>query len=92
LSWPRCFGAEETRRFKLDLCHDESVGAARRPRSEPISAGGDADETKLQSELPVVLEEYGDYQCPPCGLLYPELKKVEAEYGNRCRSSFITSL
>jgi protein-disulfide isomerase len=32
---------------------------------------------------PVVLEEYGDYQCPPCGLLYPELKKIESEYGNQ---------
>src|SRR5260370_8911099 len=37
---------------------------------------------------PVVLEEYGDYQCPPCGQLYPELKKVEAEYGNQVRIIF----
>src|SRR5260370_36361764 len=27
---------------------------------------------------PVVLEEYGDYQCPPCGQLYPQLKKTES--------------
>ena len=37
---------------------------------------------------PVVLEEYGDYQCPPCGLLYPELKKIEAEYGNQVQIVF----
>src|SRR5204862_2963959 len=37
---------------------------------------------------PVVLEEYGDYQCPPCGLLYPELKKIEAEYGDQVRIVF----
>ncbi len=37
---------------------------------------------------PVVLEEYGDYQCPPCGALYPELKKIEAEYGDQLRIVF----
>ncbi|HVS83393.1 MAG TPA: thioredoxin domain-containing protein [Pyrinomonadaceae bacterium] len=37
---------------------------------------------------PVVLEEYGDYQCPPCGLLYPELKKIEGEYGNQVQIIF----
>jgi protein-disulfide isomerase len=37
---------------------------------------------------PVVLEEYGDYQCPPCGQLYPELKKIEVEYGNQVRIVF----
>ena len=37
---------------------------------------------------PVVLEEYGDYQCPPCGLLYPELKKIEAEYGSQVQIVF----
>jgi len=37
---------------------------------------------------PVVLEEYGDYQCPPCGLLFPDLKKIEAEYGDQVRFVF----
>jgi len=37
---------------------------------------------------PVILEEYGDYQCPPCGALYPELKKIESEYGNQLRIVF----
>jgi protein-disulfide isomerase len=37
---------------------------------------------------PVVVEEYGDYQCPPCGLLYPELKRIEEEYGNQVHLVF----
>ncbi len=37
---------------------------------------------------PVVLEEYGDYQCPPCGLLYPELKQIEHEYGSQVQIIF----
>jgi protein-disulfide isomerase len=36
----------------------------------------------------VTMEEYGDYQCPPCGLLYPELKKIEKEYGGNLRIVF----
>jgi protein-disulfide isomerase len=37
---------------------------------------------------PVLLEEYGDYQCPPCGSLYPVLKEIEAEYGRQLRVVF----
>jgi protein-disulfide isomerase len=37
---------------------------------------------------PVVLEEYGDYQCPPCGMLYPVLKDIEHEYGNQLQIVF----
>ena len=29
----------------------------------------------------VTLEEFGDYQCPPCGQLHPTLKKLKQEYG-----------
>jgi protein-disulfide isomerase len=29
----------------------------------------------------VTLEEFGDYQCPPCGVLHPTLKKLKQEYG-----------
>lgn len=45
---------------------------------------------------PVTLEEFGDFQCPPCGALHPEMKKIEGEYGPRLRVVFrqtpITSL
>lgn len=34
------------------------------------------------------MEEFGDYQCPPCGRLYPELKNVEHEYGDRIKFVF----
>ncbi|QQS47063.1 MAG: thioredoxin domain-containing protein [Acidobacteriota bacterium] len=36
----------------------------------------------------VVVEEFGDYQCPPCGSLHPEMKKIKAEYGDRIRFIF----
>ena len=36
----------------------------------------------------VTLDEYGDYQCPPCGALYPELKILERDYGDQVRFVF----
>src|SRR5438128_2067393 len=31
----------------------------------------------------VTLEEFADFQCGSCGAYYPELKKIEAEFGDR---------
>lgn len=50
------------------------------------TAGATRPNVKVSS--PVVLEEYGDYQCPPCGQLYPELKEIEKEYGNQVQIVF----
>ena len=36
----------------------------------------------------VTLEEFGDFECPPCGLLYPVLKGIEGEYGPRLKVIF----
>ena len=55
-------------------------------QSPTDSAGLTKPNVKVSS--PVVLEEYGDYQCPPCGQLYPELKKIEGEYGDQLRIVF----
>ena len=45
-------------------------------------------ETQPTANVSVKVEEFGDYQCPPCGLLHPELKKIEAEYGPRVHFVF----
>src|SRR6266481_5129380 len=55
-------------------------------QSSPSQAGLTKPNVKVSS--PVVLEEYGDYQCPPCGQLYPELKQIEHEYGNQVQIVF----
>ena len=36
----------------------------------------------------VTLEEFGDYQCPPCGALHPTLKKLKQEYGSNLNFVF----
>jgi protein-disulfide isomerase len=40
------------------------------------------------ANAPVLLEEFGDFQCPPCGLLHPVLKRIEQEYATRLRVVF----
>jgi protein-disulfide isomerase len=40
------------------------------------------------ANAPVTLEEFGDFQCPPCGLLHPVLKEMERDFGSRLRVIF----
>jgi protein-disulfide isomerase len=47
-----------------------------------------AKPTNLPAGVSVTVEEFGDYQCPPCGRLYPELKAIEQDYGNRVNFTF----
>jgi protein-disulfide isomerase len=36
----------------------------------------------------VTIDEYGDYQCPPCGALHPIIKSLKGEYGDRIQFAF----
>jgi protein-disulfide isomerase len=40
------------------------------------------------AKAPVLLEEFGDFECIPCSLLYPILKKAKADYGDRLSVTF----
>jgi protein-disulfide isomerase len=44
------------------------------PGAEPPQALGNANAL-------VTLEEFGDFECPPCGILHPVLKSLESEFG-----------
>jgi protein-disulfide isomerase len=53
-----------------------------RGNSLPTSDTESIDKAKSTSaDTVVTLEEFGDYQCPPCGQLHPTLKKLKQEYG-----------
>ncbi|HEY8184470.1 MAG TPA: thioredoxin domain-containing protein [Pyrinomonadaceae bacterium] len=43
---------------------------------------GTEKQQKLPADGVVTLEEFGDYQCPPCGALHPTLKKLKQESGS----------
>jgi protein-disulfide isomerase len=53
--------------------------------SQPAAPGPTAPVTDPKNNQPqgavVTLEEFGDYQCPPCGALHPTLKKLKLEFG-----------
>lgn len=52
------------------------------PRRDPFP-GAQPPHVHGRQNAPVVLEEFGDYQCPPCGAMHPVLKKIEDDYGDR---------
>ncbi|HEX8130041.1 MAG TPA: thioredoxin domain-containing protein [Pyrinomonadaceae bacterium] len=41
-----------------------------------------------RADAPLLLEEYGDFQCPPCGFFHPILKRLEGEYETQMRVVF----
>lgn len=53
-----------------------------------VPTGAQPPHVRGEAGAPVTLEEFGDFQCPPCARLHPELKKIEAEYGSRLRVIF----
>jgi protein-disulfide isomerase len=61
--------------FKSDQNTDRSSAVA--PSPNPATK----PPQKLPADVVVTLEEFGDYQCPPCGELHPALKKIKQDFG-----------
>lgn len=51
------------------------------PGAEPPNSTGN-------TSAPVVLEEFGDFQCPPCATLAPIVESLEKSYGRKLRVIF----
>jgi protein-disulfide isomerase len=58
----------------------------------PTAAAGEENTPGLhvrgEARAPVTLEEFGDFQCPPCGRVAADLKEIEKDYGSRLRVIF----
>ena len=50
--------------------------------------GAEPPHVRGNPNAPVTLEEFGDFQCPSCGSYHPELKKIEAEFGDKLKVIF----
>jgi protein-disulfide isomerase len=50
--------------------------------------GANPPHTHGPADAPVTLEEFGDFECPPCGLLHPVLQTMEKEFSGRIRITF----
>lgn len=50
--------------------------------------GGIGDHVFNEGKSPVVLIEYGDFQCPGCAGAHPRVKALMSEYGNKLQFVF----
>jgi protein-disulfide isomerase len=49
---------------------------------------GARDHARGPATAPVTLLEYGDYECPHCGVVHPIVQAVERHFGHRLRFVF----
>jgi protein-disulfide isomerase len=65
------------------------VASAVQSSATPLSTPSPVPKpTNLPAGVSITVEEVGDYQCPPCGRLYPELKAIGQDYGNHIKFVF----
>ena len=58
---------------------------------EPTGAkdsGSSALHVRGNPKAPVTLEEFGDFECPPCAMMSKELHQLEKDYGPKLRLIF----
>lgn len=55
--------------------------------AEPV-AGAEPAHVLGPKSAPVQLEEFGDFECPPCGLLHPILLQMHKEFGDKIAITF----
>jgi protein-disulfide isomerase len=51
------------------------------PGAEPPNVLGPAN-------APIHIEEFGDFECPPCGLFHPILEQMHTEFGDKLKITF----
>jgi protein-disulfide isomerase len=70
--------------------NSSGAGPTLSPKPTPtnIEPGAEPAHIRGGANAKVTLEEFGDFECPPCGALYPLLKLLEAEYGVRLKVIF----
>lgn len=72
----------------IDPATPSTVAYTGAPGAEPPHVRSAGEKSGATATTVVTLEEFGDFQCPPCGLLHSDLKKVESDYGTRLRVIF----
>jgi protein-disulfide isomerase len=55
------------------------------PSPGSLPSGATPAHVRGNANAPVTLEEFADFQCPSCGAYYAELKKMEADFGDKLR-------
>lgn len=50
--------------------------------------GADPPHTLGPANAPVKIEEFGDFECPPCGMFHPILKQMVQEFGDQIQVTY----
>jgi len=71
------------------LYRAKRVAAVTMSKEQTVAAQvTDSVHARGSADAPVTLEEFGDFQCPPCGRLAGPLQEIEKDYGTRLRVIF----
>lgn len=65
-----------------------SPNAPAQPAALKGIPGAEPAHTLGPPNAPLHLEEFGDYQCPPCGMFHPIVEQMHKEFGDRLRVTF----
>jgi protein-disulfide isomerase len=68
----------------LKKADDSTASSSGTTKSRPTNNGHSRGATGAVATI----EEFGDYQCPPCGQLFPDIRKIEEEYNGKVRLIF----
>src|SRR5918993_5091429 len=55
-------------------------GATSQPVANRGAQGAEPAHTLGPANAPAQIEEFGDFQCPPCAIFHPILEQMEAEF------------
>src|SRR5215467_14560509 len=69
-----------------------SPGSQASPGQQPVASigvpGAEPAHTLGLANAPVHIEEFGDFECPPCGLFHPILDQMREEFGDKLHITF----
>jgi len=63
-----------------------NLNVSKEKAAEPETQG--SIHARGPAQAPVTLEEFGDFQCPPCGMISGPLLEIEKDYGPKLRVIF----
>jgi len=64
------------------------VAQVQQPGANPGIPGAEPAHTLGPTNAPVHIEEFGDFECPPCGIFHPILDQMREEFGDKLQITF----
>ncbi len=65
-----------------------TVAQQQRPPVVQGVPGADPPHVLGPADAPIKIEEFGDFECPPCGIFHPILQQMHQEFGDKMQITF----